>query len=339
VCLLWGASVLAAAPPDVAGALTEQDLEDLLRLKPPPRLQVVAGRKTLELKGDARTLFEQTARAFGLDCVFDYEYQPGPTLRIRLEETDYREALHQLELATGSFVVPVSERLFLVAKDSPQKRAQVEPTVAVAIRIPDPATVQEAQELARTIQQAMEVINSLWHRDTQHVRERFMYCANCGHNLADDVTFCINCGAPASQAASDSRSGGRPEVAPTAMKVGTSPQNTRRCEWCAEVIPEAAVRCPKCQKWRKDIAEDRVKAYVWSLVAMIPAVSFLAGVREGRWSRFDPVLGPFGKTFSFEAFVSSPGGLVILAAFSLSLLLSLRYTARVSRKIGSWWWF
>jgi len=158
VCLLWGASVLAAAPPDVAGALTEQDLEDLLRLKPPPRLQVVAGRKTLELKGDARTLFEQTARAFGLDCVFDYEYQPGPTLRIRFEETDYREALHQLELATGSFVVPVSERLFLVAKDSPQKRAQVEPIVAVAIPIPDPATVQEAQELARTIQQAMEIL-------------------------------------------------------------------------------------------------------------------------------------------------------------------------------------
>lgn len=153
-----GGGPTAPALPPVAGALTQQDLEDLRRLKPPPRLEAAPGRRTLELKGDARALFRQVAKAFALDCVFDADYQPGPVVRLRIEEADYQEALHQLEAVTASFVAPVSERLFLVAKDTPQKRAEVEPAVAVGIHIPDPVSVQEAQELARAVQQAMEIL-------------------------------------------------------------------------------------------------------------------------------------------------------------------------------------
>jgi len=142
----------------VFGPLSQEELEDIRRLKPPPRLAGAPGRQNLALTGDAKALFQQTAKAFGLDCVFDADYQPGPTLRLRIEGAPFDEALHQLEAATGSFVAPVSERLFLVAKDTPQKRAEIEPTVAVGVPIPDPVTVQEAQELARTVQQAMEIL-------------------------------------------------------------------------------------------------------------------------------------------------------------------------------------
>jgi len=161
---VWLLAALMAVEPTaptlspVLGPLSEQELEDIRRLKPPPQLQGAPGRQTLQLNGDAKMLFEKTARAFGLDCVFDGDYQPGPALRVRLEDASYDEALYELAVATGSVVVPVSERLFLVAKDTPQKRAEVEPTVAVGVPIPDPVTVQEAQELARTVQQAMEIL-------------------------------------------------------------------------------------------------------------------------------------------------------------------------------------
>jgi len=140
------------------GPLTPQDLEEIRRLKPPPRLQGTPGRQHLQLSGDAKALFEQTAKAYGLDCVFDADYQGGPTLRLRIEGAELDEALYQLAAATGSLVISVGERLFLVAKDTPQKRAEVEPTVAVGVPIPDPVTVQDAQELARTVQQAMEIL-------------------------------------------------------------------------------------------------------------------------------------------------------------------------------------
>jgi general secretion pathway protein D len=47
--------------------------------------------------------------------------------------------------------------LLLVVKDTEQKRREVENTVSVSIPIPAPVTLQEAQELARSIQQIMEI--------------------------------------------------------------------------------------------------------------------------------------------------------------------------------------
>jgi len=145
-------------PPAPEGPISAEDLAEIQRLKPPPELKPTLGRKDLDLRGDSKSVFEQAARAFGLDTIFDGDYQAGPPLHIRIQDADYRQALHTLEAATGAFVVPVSERLFLVAKDTAEKRAQVEPVVAIAIPIPEPVTVAEAQELAHAVQQAMEIV-------------------------------------------------------------------------------------------------------------------------------------------------------------------------------------
>lgn len=147
----------APAVAGVATTITADDLAEVSRLRPPPELKALPGRKNLDLRGDAKSVFTQAARAFGLDTIFDGDYQAGPALHLRLDDAGYRQALHALEAATGSFVVPLGEHLFLVVKDTPAKRAEAEPTVAIAIPIPDPVSVQEAQELARSIQQAMEI--------------------------------------------------------------------------------------------------------------------------------------------------------------------------------------
>ena len=138
--------------------ITEKDLRDARRMLPPPELKASPGRQDFNLKAAPKHLFEQVARAFGLDVVFDGDYPDGGTpLGFRVEQSDYREALRALEAMTSSFVVPLGEHLFLAVKDTPQKRSDVDPDVMVVIPIPQTATVQDAQELARNVQQLMDI--------------------------------------------------------------------------------------------------------------------------------------------------------------------------------------
>jgi type II secretory pathway component GspD/PulD (secretin) len=143
-------------------AATPEDVNEARKPLPPTELKADPGRKDFDLRGDARSLFEQVARAFGLDTVFDSEYQPGQPFRFRMEEADYREALRALEAATASFVVPLSERLFLVVKDTPQKRAEAEPSVAVTVALPEPTTVQDLTAMITAVQQSMGIQKVGW---------------------------------------------------------------------------------------------------------------------------------------------------------------------------------
>jgi general secretion pathway protein D len=113
--------------------------------------------KDFDLRGDSRKLFEDVAHAFGLDCVFDGDYEPVKAFRFQLQGVDYREALHDLEAATNSFIVPLGKKLFLVAKDTPQKRQEVEPAVAVEVRLPEVTNQQDFNAMITAVQQAMAI--------------------------------------------------------------------------------------------------------------------------------------------------------------------------------------
>jgi Flp pilus assembly secretin CpaC len=141
-----------------AGEITEDDLAEARQPQPPMELKASPERKDLDFRGDSRLLFERVAKSYGLDAVFDGDYQPVAPFRFRLDHADYREALNALQAATASFVIPVSGRVFLVAKDNTQKRADLEPTVTVVEELAAPVTIQEAQEAARAVQQALAIM-------------------------------------------------------------------------------------------------------------------------------------------------------------------------------------
>ncbi|HEU0142035.1 MAG TPA: type II and III secretion system protein [Bryobacteraceae bacterium] len=146
-----------AAAESLLGKLTDLDLKEARELLPPPELRPALTRTDFDLKLDSKQLFEKVAAAYGLDVVFDGDFKPSPPIRFAIQNAGFREALRALEAASASFIVPISERLFLAVNDSPQKRAAVEPTVAAVIPIPEPVSIQEAQELARAVQQTMEI--------------------------------------------------------------------------------------------------------------------------------------------------------------------------------------
>lgn len=124
---------------------------------PPPRLRPSPAARDIDLQGDARTLFTGLAKLFQLEAVFDGDYPSSPPLRFRLEGASWMEAVRALEAAAGSFVVPLSERRFLVARDTPQKRQEREPHVTLTVPVPDLITPQEVQEVRAAVQQVMQI--------------------------------------------------------------------------------------------------------------------------------------------------------------------------------------
>ncbi|MEN6604986.1 MAG: hypothetical protein ABFD86_21455 [Bryobacteraceae bacterium] len=139
------------------GTITAKDMSEVRKPQPPKELIGNPATRDLDLRGSPKELFEQVSKAYGLDVVFDGDYPDGATQHFRLDKAGYREALRTLEIATGSFVVPLAGRLMLVVKDNVQKRNEVEPMAAVVVPIPEPVSVQDAQELARTVQQTFEI--------------------------------------------------------------------------------------------------------------------------------------------------------------------------------------
>jgi hypothetical protein len=136
------------------------DLADIAAARymgPPLRLWPDAGKRSFEIKGDSKSVCQQVLKAYGVDVVFDGDLQPLPNIRFRIADIGFEEAANALSLATATFIVPISHKMALVARDAPNKRQELEHTMAVAVPLPNTITVQEAQELARAVQSIMEI--------------------------------------------------------------------------------------------------------------------------------------------------------------------------------------
>ena len=144
-------------PPVEIPEATAKDRQDAAKVQPPAELDGKDGWQDFDFREDSQKLYQDVAKAFGLGCVFDADYLPMPAFHFRLRGVNFRDALHGLELATGTFIVPLSGKLFLVAKDTPQKRSEQEPTAAVSIPVPPTTNVQEFNALITAVQQTMSI--------------------------------------------------------------------------------------------------------------------------------------------------------------------------------------
>jgi PAS domain-containing protein len=150
---------IAAAPaPEAGSAIAEQELREAQRLLPPPELALGGGPYSFALRGERREVIERTARQLGLAVQFDDDFVTGGSpIRLAVSEATGAEVLDTLAAATGAFFVPLQPKRMLAAKDTAQKRQEFEPMVAVVLSLPEPVSVQEIQELARAVQQTMEL--------------------------------------------------------------------------------------------------------------------------------------------------------------------------------------
>jgi general secretion pathway protein D len=151
------------APEDVFDSITASEFSRARQPLPPVTLKAKPGKQDFDLTGDPKTLFDQVARRFGLETVYDGDFPiGGRQLRFQMSGVDYREALHDLEAITGAFVVPVSSSLIIVAQDTPQKRNDLEQTMLVSVVIPEGLSTQELTEITQAVKQAMNVDKISW---------------------------------------------------------------------------------------------------------------------------------------------------------------------------------
>lgn len=151
------AAAAAAQASESLPPASRAEIDEARRPQPPVELAGAAGPRDLDLRADSKSLWEQVAKAYGLDVIFEGDFQPGPPTRLRLERAGMRDALHALMSATGTFLVPIGPKLAMVVKDTDAKRKEVENTIAVTVPIPETLSLQEAQEMARSVQQLMEI--------------------------------------------------------------------------------------------------------------------------------------------------------------------------------------
>ena len=124
---------------------------------PPPQLSPSPDKKTFNLKGDSRAIFDQVAAAYGIQVVFEADYQSSPPFTFRLDHASFEDALRALETVSNSFLVPVNPKLAMVFRDTPAKRTERMPAVAAAIPIPERMNAQDAQEMLTAVQQTLDI--------------------------------------------------------------------------------------------------------------------------------------------------------------------------------------
>ena len=133
-----------------------QDKWDAAR-KTPTQLAPDDGTGDIDLNGDSRELWTAFAKLFGLEAVFDPDYQPTHSQRFRLHAVNFDVAMRSLEAVTGNFIVPLTSKVFLVAKDTPQKRTELQPRVSVSLPVPDAIAQQDFNQAVTAVQQSIGI--------------------------------------------------------------------------------------------------------------------------------------------------------------------------------------
>jgi len=126
-------------------------------LKPPIDLAPLPKTADFDLQGKVRELYEQVAAQFGLEVIFDPDFQGGEQVRFELDEAGFDEAILALNDVAMAFVVPVRPGLFLVAEDTQQKRNELAPMSTATIPIPDAMSNEQLQQIADSVRQVLEL--------------------------------------------------------------------------------------------------------------------------------------------------------------------------------------
>jgi Type II secretory pathway, component PulD len=135
--------------------LRSGDREDY-ELKGPAALKPQPGKKSVNVRGDAKSAYEQVAGMFGVHVAFDPELS-SQNVKVRIDGVDFYAAMQLLGAQSKTFYRVVNPVLIFVAADTIEKRRQyaeeVEQTFAV-----DAAVAQEdLTEMMRVIREIASV--------------------------------------------------------------------------------------------------------------------------------------------------------------------------------------
>lgn len=143
--------------------LTEREMSQARTLREITTLRGQSGAQSFDLTASSRELFDKVTTAYGLEVVYDGDYpKTDSPIHYRVDPSTFRQALEYLQVATSSIIIPVSSRVMIVAKDTQQKRTELEQTISVSVPLPAVSTTQELTEIAQVVRQATNVEKIAW---------------------------------------------------------------------------------------------------------------------------------------------------------------------------------
>ena len=131
-------------------------------LQPIPTIQPTASTGSFDLRGDTKKLFEQVTGAYGVRALFDPELQPEKSVRFQIEGADFRTAMEALTAVTHTFLYPVSAHEIVVAQDTENKRAELEPVVLESFPLPNAVEQKDIIEAANAVRGVLNIKTIGW---------------------------------------------------------------------------------------------------------------------------------------------------------------------------------
>ncbi len=132
------------------------ETEQISQLRPPPQLNPSSGPHSFDTTGKDTEIFQTVAAAYGVKVVFDPAFEPKTGVRFQVVDADFRGAMNALTSVTDTFLFPISPTAVFVARDTPQKRDQFEPEVAVSVPLPDSVDQKDVNEAANAVKGVLQ---------------------------------------------------------------------------------------------------------------------------------------------------------------------------------------
>ena len=125
------------------------------QLQGPAALNPQSGKKSVNVRGDAKSAYEQVAGMFGVRVAFDPDL-PAQNVRLRIDAVDFYTAMQLLAAESKSFYRVVNPTLIFVAADTLEKRKQYEEEVEQTFPV-DAAAPEDLTEMMRVIREITNV--------------------------------------------------------------------------------------------------------------------------------------------------------------------------------------
>ncbi len=148
------------------------ELDPAADLQEPVRLDYDDVVTSFRFTGSIQEAYERAAERFGVRVMFDDEFRGSRRIRFHLDDVDFPNTVIALNDIAQAIVVPITEKLMLIAADSPNKRTELDPVMAMNVPLPDAMTPEEANEVTQAVKGALDINRLFVSASRQYVTVR-----------------------------------------------------------------------------------------------------------------------------------------------------------------------
>jgi general secretion pathway protein D len=127
-----------------------------------PHLDADPGRQTFALRADEIGLFQKVASSYGLRVVWDPQLISVPNIRFDLCDADLKTALEALTAVTHTFVFPISTHTIFFARNTEDKRNELEPTILLTMAVPEALNEKDVVDAANAVRGVLGLRSFGW---------------------------------------------------------------------------------------------------------------------------------------------------------------------------------